>query len=83
MAVLKPCMAQIEKEMKTAGFASIEACIREPVEKRLAEVKAVVAQIVVASLERSCTTPPWTLAKAKEQGKKAVTMSKSAASFTS
>ena len=82
MLVLKPCMAQVEREMKTAGFASIEACIREPVEKRLAEVKAVVAEIVLASLEPSCTTPPWTLAKAKEQGKKAVTMAKSAASFT-
>lgn len=42
-------MAQIEKDMKTAGFASIEACSRKPAEKRLAEVKAVVAQIVVAS----------------------------------
>ena len=83
MAVLKPCMAQIEREMQTASFASIEACIREPVEKRLAEVKAVVAQIVVASLESSCTAPQWTVAKAKEQGKQAVTMAKSATSFTS
>ena len=63
-------MAQVEREMKTASFASIDACIREPVEKRLAEVKAVVAEIVLASLEPSCTTPPWTLAKAKEQGGK-------------
>jgi hypothetical protein len=83
MAVLKPCMAQVEKEMKTESFASIDACIREPLEKRLAEVKAVVAQTVLASMESSCTTPPWTLVKAKEQGKKAVTMAKSAASFTS
>ena len=83
MAVLKPCMAQIEKEMQTASFALIEACIREPVEKRLAEVKAVVAQIVAAGLEPSCAAPMWTLAKAREQGKTAVSIAKSAANFSS
>ena len=81
MAVLKPCMAQVEKEMKTAGFASIEACIREPVEKRLAEVKAVVAEILVPGVELNPAMTPWTVAKAKDMGNKSVTMAKTAASF--
>ena len=81
MAVLKPCIALIEKERATAGFASIENCIKEPVEKRLAELKSVVAETTVASLELSCATPPWTVAKAKDIGKTSVTMAKSAASF--
>ncbi len=57
--------------------------MREAVEKGFVEVKVVVAQIVVASLEPSCTAPQWTVANAKEQGNKVVTMAKSAASFTS
>jgi len=81
MAVLKPCIAQMEKEKMTVGFGSIDNCMREPVEKRLAELKSVVAEILVASVEVNPAMPPWTVAKAKDMGKKSVTMAKSAASF--
>ena len=81
MAVLTPCIAQMEKEKMTVGFVSIDNIIREPVEKRLAELKSIVAEILVASVEVNTATPPWTVAKAKDMGKKSVTMAKSAASF--
>ena len=81
MAVLKPCIGQMEKEKMTVGFGSIDNCMREPVEKRLAELKSVVAEILVARVEVNPAMPPWTVAKAKDMGKTSVTMAKSAASF--
>ena len=64
IAVLTPCIQQVEAVKAKVGYDTVEETMKVPLEKRLHELKIVVSHIMVQSLDPHPEAPPNTYEKA-------------------
>ena len=78
IAVLTPCIRQMEEVKAKAGYETVEETMKVPLEKRLHELKHVVSHIMVQSLDPHPEPPQYSLTGAKEFAKHSILLIKAA-----